>query len=87
LPILLFGINGKMYVRYGCSRIHVCEGLKMPRIPAVLCQLTEGPVPEGFLVIKPAQTPHQVLEAFGYPRLIGHFVCNHEMIDAHHMEP
>lgn len=87
LPVLLYGINGKMYVRYGCSRIHVSEGLGLPRIPAVLCQLTAGPPPEGFLVLKDLTTPEQVLAAFGSPRRIGSFQCDHERIDAHHMEP
>lgn len=86
LPVLLYGINGRMYCRYGASRIHTCIGLGLPRIPAVLCQLTEGPVPKGFLPLKQISTPSEVLAAFGPPRVVGSFQCDHERIDAHHME-
>ena len=87
VPVLLYGINGRLYCRYGASRIHASLGLGLGRIPAILCQLTEGPMPEGFLAFKPISTPTQVLAAFGPPRVVGSFTVDHERIDAHHMEP
>lgn len=92
VPILLWGINGRLYTRYGASRVHTCEGLKIPRIPAVLClwNLSNGlsaPMPAGFLPIKRLTSPAGVLEAFGPPSIVGDFEVSHERVDAHRLEP
>ena len=73
-------------MRYGASRVHVSQQLGFTTIPAVLCLYDEY-VPPGYLCYKCVHTPLEVLEAFGSPSQVGHFVVNHEMIDAHRLEP
>lgn len=84
LPILVWGLNGQLYVRYGASRVHIARGLKFALIPSVAC--VYGAMPEGFYPVRELFSPAEVLNAFGPPREVGHFVVNHEMIDAHRME-
>lgn len=86
VPVLIWGINGKLWLRYGASRVHVCEGLGLTTIPAILCNYDEK-VPRGFLPGNELRSPLDVLEAFGAPREVGHFIVDHEKIDAHRMEP
>lgn len=85
VPVLVWGLNGKLYLRYGASRVHTAEGLGMDRVPAILCLW--GDTPPGFLPIRALRTPQEVLEAFGPPSEVGHFIVDHEKIDAHRMEP
>jgi len=85
VPILVWGIKGKLWLRYGASRVHACEWLGIDRIPAILC-LYDAHVPTGFLCLRELKTPGEVLEAFN-AREVGHFVVDHEKIDAHRMEP
>jgi hypothetical protein len=86
VPVLVWGIKGKLYLRYGASRVYTCEGLGIERIPAILC-LYDREVPQGFLCLREVNTPAEVLAAFGPPREVGHFIVDHEKIDAHRMEP
>ena len=86
LPILVWEINGKAFLRYGASRVWAARQLDLETIPAVLCGY--GPnLPGGFEFEGWCNTPAQVLLAFRNPRIVGHFECSHEMIDAHRMEP
>lgn len=64
VPVLCWGINGKIWLRYGASRVHTARNLGFTHVPAVLC-LYDEKVPTGFLVQKAVQTPQAVLLAFG----------------------
>lgn len=88
LPILLWGINGKMYVRYGASRLNTVRELGLTdTIPAVLCDYgTE--IPTGFLSTAELVSPLDVLiQGFRSPSVVGEFRVDHERVDAHRMEP
>lgn len=88
LPVLLWGINNKLYVRYGASRINTVRDLGLTdTIPAVLCNFgTE--IPAGFLVADELVSPLDVLiKGFRSPSVVGEFRVDHERIDAHRMEP
>ena len=74
--------NGKFYVRYGASRIHVAKDLGMKEIPVVVCDYFDHREP--FRALK---TPAEVLGAFGPPAQVGWLEVSHERIDAHHLEP
>jgi hypothetical protein len=88
LPILVYGINDKLWVRYGASRVHSCRGLGLAAIPAVLCQFNGQSIPGGFHAIHRLETPLDVLSTgFLAPAIVGDFKCDHERIDAHRMEP
>ena len=88
LPILVWGINDRLYVRYGASRVHTAKGLGFETIPAVLCQFNGTRIPDGFHAIRRLETPLDVLKyGFANPAIVGNFQCDHERIDAHHMEP
>lgn len=85
VPLLVWGINGKLWLRYGASRVHTAQGLGFLTAPAVLCAYAG--VPDGFLVTRELHSPTDILDAFGPPREVGHFIVDHERIDAHRMEP
>lgn len=86
VPILVWALNGKFWLRYGASRVHTARGLGIERVPAIVCDYgTEMPV--GFICFRCVNTPLEVLTAFGPPREVGHFIVDHEKIDAHRMEP
>jgi hypothetical protein len=88
LPILVYGINGKLWLRYGASRVHTARGLGMATIPAVLCVLNGTCLPRGFVSTRRLETPVDVLvHGFGSPSVVGDFAVSHERIDAHRMEP
>jgi len=85
VPVLVWGINGKLWLRYGASRVHACEGLGFLHIPAILC-LYDEKVPDGFLETGTLSHPLEILSAFNAAE-VGHFIVDHEKIDAHHIEP
>lgn len=87
LPLLVWGINGKLYLRYGASRVHSGIALGLDRAPAILCQFSDGRVPEGFLTVRALSGPADVLDALGPLSSLGHFIVDHEMIDIHRAEP
>jgi hypothetical protein len=88
LPVLLYAINGKLWIRYGASRVHVAKQLGMKTIPVVLCQLNGLTLPHGFVPTRRLERPVDVLvNGFGSPSLVGDFTADHERIDAHRMEP
>ena len=88
LPVLIWAINGKMYVRYGASRVHSGRLLGLERAPAILCQFNgeEGP-PVGFLTVRALNSPADVLDALGPLSAVSHFIVDHEMVDIHRAEP
>jgi hypothetical protein len=86
LPLLVWGINGKLWLRYGASRVHVARQLGFLTAPAILCDYGTEP-PSGFVQTGFLYTPLQILTAFGPPSVVGHFIVDHEKIDAHRMEP
>jgi hypothetical protein len=86
VPILVWALNGKFWLRYGASRVHTARGLGIERVPAIVCQYDNEP-PQGFICLRCVNTPIEVLTAFGPPREVGHFIVDHEKIDAHRMEP
>ncbi len=91
VPILVYGINGRLYVRYGASRVHAASELGFKYVPAVLClwntENGPAPLPSGFIYTRALHSPQEVLTAFGPPRIVGDFEASHEKIDAHRMEP
>ena len=91
VPVLVYSINGRLYVRYGASRVHVAGQLGFKIVPAVLCHWhgPNGPLPlpSGFVFTGSLHTPIEVLTAFGPPAIVGDFEVSHEKIDAHRMEP
>lgn len=86
VPVLLWGIKGRLWLRYGASRYHVADQLGFLTIPAILCNY-DSELPSGFLAVRPLSGPQSVLEAFGPPSEVGHFIVDHEKIDAHRLEP
>jgi hypothetical protein len=86
VPLLVWGINGKLWLRYGASRVHTARQLGFLTAPAILCSYDQGKI-AGYLPGKELTCPLDVLEAFGPPREVGHFIVDHEKIDAHRLEP
>jgi len=87
LPILVWALNEKVYVRYGASRVHVAKSLGIDRAPAILCQFNGDGAPSGFITVRALSSPASVLEALGPLSSVGHFIVDHEMIDIHRAEP
>jgi hypothetical protein len=88
LPILIWGINGKLYTRYGASRVWAARQLGWKQLDAVLCAFDKHFLYEGFIPERDLMTPVEILEeGFGYPMVVGYFECSHERLDAHRMEP
>lgn len=86
LPILVWGVNNKLYVRYGASRVYVSRLLGATTIPAVLCNFGRD-IPPGFEAARGLFTPAEVLEdGFGGPVVVGDFEHSFERLDAHRME-
>lgn len=86
LPILLWGIGGKLYTRYGASRVFVSRNLGLLTIPAVLCNFDRD-IPAGFTTSRILTTPAEVLEdGFGGPSVVGDFEHSYERLDAHRFE-
>ena len=86
LPVLIWEINGKAYLRYGASRVYACRTLGLAEIPCVVAAYSDAPL-RGYKVDGECNTPLEVLGAFRYPRIVGSFEVSHEMIDAHRLEP
>lgn len=88
LPVLLWHSGGRLYVRYGASRIHVSERLGRESIPAVVCDFDKAPAKiAGFDLHLTLGSPAHIL-AYGFdnPAEVGSFEASHERLDAHHME-
>lgn len=85
VPVLLWQVNGKHYVRYGASRLWVLKTLGIHSVPTVVCDFGCGERDLNNWV--PVDTPAKVLEAFGNPQYVGTFEVSHERIDAHNMVP
>ena len=88
LPVLVWGINGKLYVRYGASRIWAAGELGWSEVKAVLCSFDKSPDYRGFILGGELYDPTDILDrGFGEPSVVGHFEASHERLDAHRMEP
>lgn len=87
VPLLVWGINGKYYLRYGASRAYVAEKLGLERAPAILCLFTGAEPFAGFYPIRALTSPADVLDAMGPLSSVGHFIVDHERIDIHRAEP
>ena len=89
LPVLIWGINGKLYTRYGASRIWAARQLGWEEIDAVLCSFDNPKfMHKGFIPEDRLDGPVEILESgFGCPKVVGSFECSHERLDAHRMEP
>jgi hypothetical protein len=86
LPILVWGINGKLYVRYGASRVWAAKELGWRHLAAVVSVYGEFPL--GFQYAVELQDPADILETgFWGPSVVGDFEASHERLDAHRMEP
>lgn len=88
LPILLWGIGGKLYTRYGASRVWASRKAGYDLIPAVLCDFTGRQVEEwapGFVSdLYLGNDPVEILrQGFGNPTFVGSFEASHERLDMH----
>lgn len=86
VPVLLWKINGKLYVRYGASRLWVFKKKGIPSIRSIICDFDcEG----GYSLANwvPISTPMEVVTALGDPKYIGTFEVSHERIDIHNVVP
>jgi len=84
-PVLLYRINGKLYVRYGASRLWALTKLERQHVRAIVCDFdcTDWN-PANYVEVT---TPMQVVDALGRPRYIGVFEVSHERIDLHNVVP
>ena len=84
-PVLLYRINGKLYCRYGASRLWVLTKLDRQNARAIVCDFdcTDWN-PANYVEVT---TPLQVVDALGRPRYIGTFEVSHERIDLHNVVP
>jgi hypothetical protein len=84
-PVLLYRISGKLYCRYGASRLWVLSKLDRVHVPAIVCDFSrEDWSAASYVELK---TPAQVVDALGRPRYIGTFEVSHERIDLHNVVP
>ena len=88
VPVLFWEINGKLYTRYGASRIHCASLLGLESVPCIVSSYSHEP--ERFLLGgrgKPLEGPQAALGALGHVKNIGTFECSHEKLDIHNVEP
>lgn len=88
VPVLLWEINGKLYTRYGASRIHCANLLGYESVPCVVSSYSHEP--NRYLLGaggKVLEGPLEVLGALGHVKNIGTFECSHEKLDIHNVEP
>jgi len=86
VPVLLYRINGKLYCRYGASRLHVLRKMGVPVVKSVVCDLTSRePYDEKNWV--EVSDPEKLVAVLGSPRYIGTFEVSHERIDLHNVVP
>lgn len=90
VPVLLWEINGRLYTRYGASRIFVAGRLHLRTIPAIVASYSHQP--------ERAFTPPEVgggrlnsamdiLRVLGNVKNVGCFEVSHEKLDIHNVEP
>jgi hypothetical protein len=81
VPILLWKIGGRFYVRYGASRCFVAKKLGLSTIPALVCTWDDEILPG-----KELHTPVEMLAALGVVR-VGWFEASYDRLDFHRCEP
>lgn len=86
VPVLLWKFNGKIYVRYGASRLWIFKKLGRKAIPSIICDFD---CDENYPLTSwvPVKTPADVVEVLGRPKYIGIFEVSHERIDLHNVVP
>ena len=86
VPVLLWKLNGKLYVRYGASRLWVEKKAGRTAIKAIICDF--GCDHDYDLANwAPIRTPKDVIDALGDPKYVGTFEVSHERIDLHNVVP
>lgn len=86
VPVLLWKIHGKLYVRYGASRLWIFRKLGRDAIPAIICDFD---CDEDYSLANwvPIKTPEDAIDALGRPKYIGTFEVSHERVDFHNAVP
>ena len=87
VPVLLWRINGKLYCRYGASRLWVLNKLGRPSVPAIICDFGCNPDDWSPSAYVPLDTPAKVLNCLGLIAAVGTFEVSHERIDIHNVVP
>lgn len=88
LPILVWEIKGKVYVRYGASRVWAARQLGWEDLACVLCSFSRTCSVRGFYLGRELWDPADILDTgFWSPAVVGDFEASHERLDAHRMEP
>lgn len=87
VPVLLWEINGKLYCRYGASRVHVAGLLERDWVPAIVSSYSHDPAPYFAGIYKPLPGVRDVLDALGPVKNVGHFIVDHEKLDIHNVVP
>jgi len=87
VPVLLWRINGKLYVRYGASRLYVLTRLARASVPAIVCDFGCNPGDWDLADYVPLDTPAKVLGCLGQIAAVGTFEVSHERIDIHNVVP
>jgi hypothetical protein len=87
VPVLIWKINRKFYVRYGASRLYIARKLDLPSIPAIVCNFDDAREPDGGYLWYQLHTPMDVLAALGNVDQVGVFEVSHERIDLHNVVP
>ena len=83
VPILLWEIKGKYYVRYGASRLYVLRKLGREFVPAMVCKFDQGPLECDVAYLNPIHA----IAGLGTLKNIGLFEFSHEKLDIHNVEP
>jgi len=85
MPVLLWRINGKLYCRYGASRLHVMRKMGIDAVKALICDFDRESWDLANYV--PIDSPMRCLETLGDPPVIGSFEFSHERLDFHNAFP
>lgn len=86
VPVLLWKIHGKLYVRYGASRLWIYRKLGRESILSIICDF-DGDTDYSLSDWVPVKDPAWVVECLGRPKYIGTFEVSHERIDLHNVVP
>lgn len=81
VPILLWKIGSRFYVRYGASRLYVARKLGITHGPVIVCSWDDDILPGQEL-----GSPVEILQTMKVAR-VKQFEASHERLDMHRMDP
>lgn len=86
VPILLWKINGKLYVRYGASRLWIYKKKGLEAIRSIICDFD---CEQDYSLANwiPLKNARDIIDALGSPCYIGTFEVSHERVDIHNVVP